>query len=353
MTTTTRWPRRRQAVHEATLRSSIRRRSAASAASAVNRKGRPVEPQALAEIRALLGDAPRRRDLLIEFLHRIQDRYGHISAAHIVALAEELKLARTEVYEVATFYHHFDVRQGRRDAAAGADGADLRDAVLPDGGRRCAARARSKRAAARRAGHRRAVHRPLRARAGRARRAQSGRRSDAGKDRGGDSPQAQSNPSCRRTSTTPRTAPAAATDAARVLHRGEPPGRRGHRGDGGFRPARPGRRGIPCGAQVENRPRGTRAAADGGQHRRGRAGHVQGSLLPRARSASLPRGHADRRVGGRHRRHLRLSARRVRGMPRDSRARARGACRPTRRSRCRRSICGAAPARTSAAKSRR
>ncbi len=72
-------------------------------------KGRPVEPQALAEIRALLGEAPRRRDLLIEFLHRVQDRYGHISGAHIVALAEEMKLARTEVYEVATFYHHFDV----------------------------------------------------------------------------------------------------------------------------------------------------------------------------------------------------------------------------------------------------
>ncbi|HEX4522551.1 MAG TPA: NAD(P)H-dependent oxidoreductase subunit E [Casimicrobiaceae bacterium] len=72
-------------------------------------KGRPVEPQALAEIRALLGEAPRRRDLLIEFLHKVQDRYGHISGAHIVALAEEMKVARTEVYEVATFYHHFDV----------------------------------------------------------------------------------------------------------------------------------------------------------------------------------------------------------------------------------------------------
>jgi formate dehydrogenase len=72
-------------------------------------KGRPVEPQALAEIRTLLGEAPRRRDLLIEFLHRIQDRYGHISGPHAVALAEEMKLARTEVYEVATFYHHFDV----------------------------------------------------------------------------------------------------------------------------------------------------------------------------------------------------------------------------------------------------
>ena len=72
-------------------------------------KGRPLDPQAVTEIRSLLGDAPRQRDLLIEFLHRIQDRYRHISAAHILALAEELRLAPTEVYEVATFYHHFDV----------------------------------------------------------------------------------------------------------------------------------------------------------------------------------------------------------------------------------------------------
>ncbi|RPJ46470.1 MAG: NADH-quinone oxidoreductase subunit F, partial [Betaproteobacteria bacterium] len=58
---------------------------------------------------------PRRRDLLIENLHRIQDRHGHISAAHIVALAREMQLAMTEVYEVATFYHHFDVvKEGER-----------------------------------------------------------------------------------------------------------------------------------------------------------------------------------------------------------------------------------------------
>jgi len=72
-------------------------------------KGRVVEPAALAEVRALLGDDPRRADLLIEYLHRIQDRHGCLSAAHLVALAQELKLATTEVYEVATFYHHFDV----------------------------------------------------------------------------------------------------------------------------------------------------------------------------------------------------------------------------------------------------
>jgi len=72
-------------------------------------KGRAVDAQALAEVRTLLGDSPRRRDLLIEFLHRIQDNFGHITAGHIVALAQEMKLAMTEVYEVATFYHHFDV----------------------------------------------------------------------------------------------------------------------------------------------------------------------------------------------------------------------------------------------------
>ena len=72
-------------------------------------KGRQPDPRALGDVRALLGDAPRRRDLLVEHLHRIQDRYGSLSAAHLAALADEMKLALAEVYEVATFYHHFDV----------------------------------------------------------------------------------------------------------------------------------------------------------------------------------------------------------------------------------------------------
>jgi len=72
-------------------------------------KGRQLDPQALADIQALLGDEPRRRDLLIEHLHKLQDHYGHLSARHLTALAEEMKLAMTEVYEVATFYSHFDV----------------------------------------------------------------------------------------------------------------------------------------------------------------------------------------------------------------------------------------------------
>jgi NADH:ubiquinone oxidoreductase subunit F (NADH-binding) len=79
-------------------------------------KGRGVDPRARGEVRGLLAAAKRqtgvdhqRRDLLIENLHRIQDRYGHLSAAHLAALAEAMRLSQTEVYEVATFYHHFDV----------------------------------------------------------------------------------------------------------------------------------------------------------------------------------------------------------------------------------------------------
>src|SRR5436305_325234 len=72
-------------------------------------KGRRVDPKAREEVLALLGDAPRRRDLLIEHLHKIQDRYGCLAAPHLVALAAEMKMAMAEVYEVATFYHHFDV----------------------------------------------------------------------------------------------------------------------------------------------------------------------------------------------------------------------------------------------------
>src|SRR5579871_4813303 len=72
-------------------------------------KGRRVDPQARAEVVALLGDQPRRRDLLIEHLHKIQDRYGCLAAPHVVALADEMRMAMSEVYEVATFYHHFDV----------------------------------------------------------------------------------------------------------------------------------------------------------------------------------------------------------------------------------------------------
>ncbi len=72
-------------------------------------KGRVVDAEAAGDVRALLGDAPRRRDLLVEHLHRIQDARGYLPAAHLVALAAEMALPMAEVYEVATFYHHFDV----------------------------------------------------------------------------------------------------------------------------------------------------------------------------------------------------------------------------------------------------
>ncbi len=97
---------------------------AAAAASTRERKrqmpkGRGVEPEALAQVQALLGGASRQRDLLIEHLHLIQDRFGHLSATHLAALAQEMRLAQAEVYEVASFYHHFDiVKEG--DAAPAA-----------------------------------------------------------------------------------------------------------------------------------------------------------------------------------------------------------------------------------------
>ena len=76
-------------------------------------KGRPVDDLALAEVRALLMDRPRRRDLLIEHLHLLQDTFGALHARHIAALAAEMRISQAEVFEVASFYHHFDVvREG-------------------------------------------------------------------------------------------------------------------------------------------------------------------------------------------------------------------------------------------------
>jgi formate dehydrogenase len=79
-------------------------------------KGRSVDPKAREEVVALLGDSPRRRDLLIEHLHKVQDRYGCLAAPHLVALGAEMKMSMAEVYEVATFYHHFDVLKDGQEA---------------------------------------------------------------------------------------------------------------------------------------------------------------------------------------------------------------------------------------------
>src|SRR5262245_14847078 len=81
-------------------------------------KGRQIDPTAAHEVELLLGDRPRRRDLLIEHLHLIQDKYHQISAAHLAALADEMKLSFAEVFETATFYAHFDVvKEGQPDIA--------------------------------------------------------------------------------------------------------------------------------------------------------------------------------------------------------------------------------------------
>jgi formate dehydrogenase beta subunit len=72
-------------------------------------KGRSLDGQALAEVLALVGDHPLRRDLLIEHLHVIQDHYGHLAARHLRALAELHRIGQAEVFEVASFYHHFDI----------------------------------------------------------------------------------------------------------------------------------------------------------------------------------------------------------------------------------------------------
>ena len=129
-------------------------------------KGRQIEPRALEEIRSLLGERERRRDLLIEHLHLIQDRYGHLSAAHLAALAQEMRLALTEVYEVATFYAHFDVvKEGETPPpAVTVRVCDSLSCALT-GAERASCRI-TKKAGSWRARHPRALHGRLRSRAG-------------------------------------------------------------------------------------------------------------------------------------------------------------------------------------------
>jgi formate dehydrogenase beta subunit len=86
-------------------------------------RGRQVDPQALSEVAALIGPGPWRHDLLIEYLHLINDRYRQLGAPHMAALAKLLGLAQTEVYEVATFYHHFDVVKENPDGSLPAAAA--------------------------------------------------------------------------------------------------------------------------------------------------------------------------------------------------------------------------------------
>ncbi|WP_395346211.1 NADH-ubiquinone oxidoreductase-F iron-sulfur binding region domain-containing protein [Variovorax sp. UC122_21] len=92
------------------LRGRIRRKS--------KLKGRQPEHVALEEVRALIGPAPHRRDLLIQHLHRLNDEWQCLHDRHLVALAREMNLPMAEVFEVATFYHHFEVLRGDDQPAA-------------------------------------------------------------------------------------------------------------------------------------------------------------------------------------------------------------------------------------------
>ena len=266
-------------------------------------KGRRVDPAgAGARCSELLGDEPRQRDLLIEHLHKIQDRFGHLSAAHLAALAQEMRLAQTEVYEVATFYHHFDiVKEG--DAAPPALTVRVCDGLSCEmaGARDLLARLPAL-LGTRRARDRRALHRPLRAGAGGGRRPEPGAARhaatavaaavDAGATRTSREGFIDLRGLPRATAATrccANASPASATSRS-VIKTLEDVG-----------PARPRRRRLSGRAQVAHRARRAGAAADGRQHRRRRARHLQGPRLPRARSAPLPRRHADRRLGGRHR----------------------------------------------------
>src|SRR5258708_7931711 len=104
-------------------------------------KGRPVDPVARAEVAALIDAVPTGHEFLIENLHRVQDRFGHLSAAHLNALAEAMKLSMAEVYEVATFYHHFAVvmglpcRWGAKSPGGRGSGEGAGGGTQPRGGR--------------------------------------------------------------------------------------------------------------------------------------------------------------------------------------------------------------------------
>ena len=223
-------------------------------------KGRRVDPEALAQVQALLGAESRQRDLLIEHLHKIQDRFGHLSSAHLAALAQEMRLPQAEVYEVASFYHHFDiVKEGEAAPApltvrvcdslsceiAGAGDLLARLPKLLGPEVRVIAGA---------------LHRPLRAGAGRGRRPEPDRRTPAAKaivaavDAGATRDPGQAfidYASYRREG---------GYALAEGLHRRRARRRVGDRDARGLGPARPRRRGLPDRAQVAHRPRRARAA---------------------------------------------------------------------------------------------
>ncbi len=299
-------------------------------------KGRRVDPAARKQVRELLGSAPRRRDLLIEHLHLIQDRFGCLSALHLVALAAEMKLAMTEVYEVATFYHHFDVVKDG-EAAPPAITVRVCDSISCDiaGSRDLLARLPAMLGA-----DVRVLHAPC-----------VGRCDTAPVAVVGQNPVPHATPE--------KVSALVTAKSVRHATRGDgsshphldivSPGHiayDAYRASGGYELAAAciggakkredviaamedsglrglGGAGFPAGRKwkivaAEPAPRLMAINID-----EGRAGHVQGSLLPRARPASISRRRARGGLGRRHRGDLHLSSGRVSRLPRHSRSRNR------------------------------
>ena len=263
-------------------------------------KGRQVEPQALAEVQALLGERERRRDLLIEHLHLLQDHYGCLHARHLAALAEEMRLALVEVYEVASFYAHFDIVMddeapppaltvrvcdsltcelfgARAFARANCRAGSAAECAWC--GRRAWAAATTRRSCA--IGH--ALHEHATADSVAAAVAAGIRHPDIPPFIGLDAL-----PRRRRLQAAAKPASPARARRDRCSKRSKNSGMRGLGGAG-----------FPTGRKWRFVRAGAGTAADGGQRRRGRARHIQGPLFPRNRSASLLGRDADRRLGGR------------------------------------------------------
>ena len=262
-------------------------------------KGRTLDPAALEQVRALLGDEPRRRDLLLEFLHRLQDEYGCLSTPHLAALAHELRLAMAEVYEVASFYARFDiVRDG--------DGPPLTLRVCDSPTCELMGAGRLLEELRARAGDGlRVLRGPCMGRCDSAPVVEVGRScvghasadaviEAAGRAGGADRADAGCASRVRRARGLSR---CGRLRAAGSLSRGRARGGRADLGARWLGTARHGRRRLSGRAQVGAGSSGAEAAHARDQRGRGGARHLQGPLLPRARAAPLPRRHAGRGLG--------------------------------------------------------
>ena len=251
-------------------------------------KGRPLDDSALAEVRALLGDRPRRRDLLIEFLHLIQDEFRCLSARHLRALAEEMRHGAGGSLRGRLVLRSFRRGEGRRAATGAAHDQGVRFDQLHAGRRGDApggaGRQRRSRRHPRRA---RALRRPLRRRAGRPSRQPRSRQGHEREPVGDGARRRHQGRSAglhraRRLSRGGRL-PASAKGARRRDR-----GRSADRHAAGCGLARPGRRRLSQRQEVGDRPHLSRPAPDVDQWRRRRARHLQGPRLSRARSAPQP-----------------------------------------------------------------